>query len=102
VAHFRCLEALRFAQDTELGGTIPINRSKRRKEIHQRRIRHRQLCMTRVERLADELDATDELIRLCAQRVACPPLVEEQLDREIERRLWELDEVDTAFDQLSA
>jgi len=43
----------------------------------------------------------DELVRLVAQRVACPSL-EGELDREIERRLWELDEVDAALDQLSA
>ena len=58
-----------------------------------RRLRHRDECVRRIERLADELEAVDELVRLVAQRVACPPL-ESELDREIERRLWELDEVD--------
>jgi hypothetical protein len=54
-----------------------------------------------MEELADELEATDELIRLVAQRVACPP-ADAELDREIDRRLWELDEVDAALHQLSA
>jgi hypothetical protein len=66
-----------------------------------RRLRHRDECIRRIERLADELEAVDELVRLCAQRVACPA-VDAELDREIERRLWELDEVDDALRQLSA
>jgi hypothetical protein len=37
---------------------------------------------------------------LVAQRVACPTL-EGELDREIERRLWELDEVDAALHSLT-
>ena len=45
--------------------------------------------------------ALSELIRLVAQRVACPAL-DPDLDREIDRRLWELDEVETALKQLSA
>ena len=46
-------------------------------------------------------ELVDELVRLVAQRVACPSL-DGELDREIERRLWELDEVDEALSQLSA
>jgi hypothetical protein len=42
-----------------------------------------------------------ELVRLVAQRVACPA-IDPELGREIERRLWELDEVDAAYAQLSA
>jgi hypothetical protein len=52
-------------------------------------------------KLSDELDGIGELIRLVAQRTARPAL-DVELDREIERRLWELEEVDAAFDQLSA
>lgn len=58
-------------------------------------------CLRRIERLAEELDATDELIRLVAQRAACPAIATE-IEREIDRRLWELDEVDAAMHQLSA
>lgn len=102
--HQRCLEALRLAGSHDLPQTISISeatRSKRRREIMARRMRHREECLQRVEHLADELDAVDELIRLVAQRVACPPL-DPDLDKEIERRLWELDEVEDALRQLSA
>jgi len=102
-AHTRCLHALRLA-----GGELPIAvpmmdapRSKRRREIQARRIRHRDECLRRIEQLAEEIDATDELIRLVAQRVACPMLGSDE-GREIDRRLWELDEVDAAMHQLSA
>ena len=103
VAHHKCLDALRLA-GSELPIAVPMidaPRSKRRREIQVRRIRHRDECLRRIERLADEIDATDELIRLVAQRVACP-IISADLDREIERRLWELDEVDAALHQLSA
>jgi hypothetical protein len=64
-------------------------------------MRHRDECIRRIERLSDELEAIDELVRLVAQRAACPQL-DNDLDREIERRLWELDEVDDALRALSA
>lgn len=102
--HQRCLDALRLAGSHDLPQTIPImdaHRSKRRREIQARRLRHREECLRRIDRLADELEAIDELVRLIAQRVACP-MLDSELDREIERRLWELDEVDAALDQLSA
>ncbi len=95
-AHYRCLDALRFAHDI-----APPIRAGRRRAIHERRVAHRDACLRRVEQLADELEAIDELIRLCAQRVACPE-VEVDLDREIDRRLWEFDEVDDAMTRLSA
>lgn len=101
--HQRCLEAVRLAGPHDLPA-IPISeasRAKRRREILTRRLRHREECLARVERLADEIDAVDELVRLVAQRAACPTL-EPDLERELERRLWELDEVDAALRQLSA
>jgi hypothetical protein len=102
--HQRCLEAVRLAGTHDLPQTVSINdaaRSKRRREIMARRVRHREECLERVDRLADEIDAVDELVRLVAQRVACPA-IEPDLEREIERRLWELDEVEAALRQLSA
>ena len=104
VSHQKCLDSLRLAGSSDLPRMLPMpdpNRSARRREIMLRRMRHRDQCVRRIERLADELEAVDELIRLVAQRVACPQL-ESELDREIERRLWELDEVDEALNQLQA
>jgi hypothetical protein len=106
LSHQRCLEALRLSGTQDLPSTISLTsvsaaRSKRRHEIVARRLKHREECLRRVERLADEIDATDELIRLIAQRAACPSL-DPEVDREIDRRLWELDEIDAAIRQLSA
>ena len=102
--HQRCLEAVRLAGSHDIPAAISISdasRSKRRREIVARRLRHREECLQRVDRLADEIDAVDELVRLVAQRVACPA-VDADLEREVERRLWELDEVEAALRQLSA
>jgi hypothetical protein len=104
VSQQRCLDALRLVGSHDLPQTIPLGdstRTKRRREIQQRRLKHREECLNRIDRLADEIEAVDELIRLVAQRVACPPM-DPDLDREIDRRLWELDEVDAAMNQLSA
>lgn len=104
VSHQKCLDSLRLAGSSDLPRSLPLpdpHRSLRRREIMARRLRHRDECVRRIERLADELEAVDELVRLVAQRVACPQL-DADLDREIERRLWELDEVDAALSQLSA
>jgi len=104
VRHQRCFDALRLAGGTELPFAIPITdagKSKRRREIQARRIRHRDECLRQLETLVDELEAVDELVRLVAQRSACPA-TDPELDREIERRLWELDEVEAALHQLSA
>ena len=100
VAHHRCLDSLRYAQDPGFNAGLPPAATRRR-QILARRVAHRDACLKRVERLADELEAIDEMIRLCAQRVACPAL-EPDLDRELDRRLWELDEVDAALRALSA
>jgi hypothetical protein len=96
------LDALRIAGTHDLPQTIPFddNRRKRRREIQARRVRHREECLAQVDRLADEIEAIDELIRLVAQRIACPAMPD--LDRELDRRLWELDEVDQAMHQLTA
>ena len=102
--HRRCLEAVRLASEHDLPATISLDeavRSKRRREVMARRLRHREECLERVDRLADEIDAVDELVRLVAQRVACPA-IEPDLEREIERRLGELDDVEAALRQLSA
>jgi hypothetical protein len=101
VGHQRCVDALRYAGTSELVPLPDGRRSTRRREILSRRLRHRKQCVMKIEELADDLEAVDELVRLIAQRAAAPAL-ELDLDREIERRLWELDEVDAALAQLSA
>lgn len=104
VDHQRCVDSLRLAGANAVPSTTPISettKSKRCREIIARRMHHRDACMHRMESLADELQCIDELVRLTAQRTACPPL-DSDLDRELDRRLWELDEVDAALHQLSA
>lgn len=104
VSHQRCSDALRLAGGDALPAAPSISvatKSKRRRDILHRRIRHREQCVQMMERLVDELEGVAELIRLVAQRTACPSL-DMDLDREIDRRLWELDELDAALHQLSA
>jgi hypothetical protein len=101
--HQRCVDALRLSGADALPAPLPgeANRTSRRAAIIQRRVRHRDDCVRRMAQLTDEVEGIDQLIRLVAQRTACPAL-EVELDREIDRRLWELDEVDAAMHQLSA
>src|SRR5262249_27794662 len=104
VNHQRCNESLRLAGCDTLAAATPIaqaSKSKQRRDILQRRIRHREQCVQRMEQLVDELESITELVRLIAQRTACPTL-DLELDRELDRRLWELDELDAALHQLSA
>ena len=101
--HQRCVDALRLSGADALPTPLPCeaSRSSRRTAIIQRRIQHRDACVRRMAELTDEIEGIDQLIRLVAQRTACPAL-DIELDREIDRRLWELDEVDAALHQLSA
>jgi hypothetical protein len=104
VSHQRCVDALRMAGANALPQATPIAdapRSSRRRELMQRRIRHRDECLRRMEKLVDELEGIDQLVRLVVQRTACSRM-DGDLDRELDRRLWELDEVDAALRQLSA
>ena len=104
VNHQRCNDSLRLSGANALPAATPItvaSKSRRRRDIMQRRIRHRDQCLHRMETLVDELEGIDDLVRLVAQRTAGAG-VEIELDREIDRRLWELDELDAALHQLSA
>jgi len=103
VDHHRFSDALRLSGAGALPASLALAgpRSRRRRDLLQRRLAHRDACTQRMAELADEIDATDDLIRLVAQRVACPSQ-EPERDREIDRRLGELDEVDAALHQLSA
>jgi hypothetical protein len=103
VKHQRCVDALRLSGADALPAPIPCDpgRPSRRSDIIQRRIRHRDECVQRMARITDEIEGIDQMVRLVAQRTACPAH-DLDLDREIDRRLWELDEVDEAMTQLSA
>jgi hypothetical protein len=104
IGHQRCNDSLRLAGALALPTVTVITeagKSRRRRDILQRRIRHRDHCVRKMEKLVDEIEGIDELVRLVAQRTAAPSL-DIELDREIDRRLWELDEVDAALHQLSA
>lgn len=97
----RLSDGLKLAGAGALPGAVgEVVRTSRRRQILERRIRHRDDCRRRMTELAEELDAIDELVRLIAQRTACP--LGDDGDREVERRLWQLDEVDAAMHQLSA
>lgn len=94
-SHQRFLDAMRLGGNLKpTNGEIPPSR---RSDLVVRRIRCFDACRQRAEWLAAELDAIDELVRLVAQKLACPAL-DADVDGEIERRLWELDEVDLALD----
>ncbi|HET9625355.1 MAG TPA: hypothetical protein VFP84_28500 [Kofleriaceae bacterium] len=104
VSHQRCADALRLAGASALPNAfsvLDVSRSARRRDILQRRIRHRDECLAMMAKLTDEIEGIDDLIRLVIQRVAATHAPVE-LDRELDRRLWELDEVDAAMRQLSA
>lgn len=103
LSHQRCVDALRLSGADALPAPMPCEtgRSSRRSDIIQRRIRHRDECVRRMAQITDEIEGIDQLVRLIAQRTACPGF-DPELDREIDRRLWELDEVDAAMHQLSA
>lgn len=88
----RCLESVQLAGDLETGST----RSHQHREVATRRARYRDACLTAANHLAGELEAIEGLVRLVAQRFACPQL-EHGSDTDedaIERRLRKLDEGD--------
>jgi len=102
VSHQCCVSALRLSGADELPAQLPdANLTSRRGDIVQRRIRHRDDCVRQIAQITDEIEGIDQLIRLVVQRTACP-VFDVELGREIDRRLWELDEVDAAMHQLSA
>ncbi len=101
VGHQRCTESLRFLDVGTHTGATPRADTSQCQRIAARRLRHRETCAIQLERIADEMDAADELIRLVAQRVACANLAP-TIGSEIDTRLAELDEVDAALTQLSA
>jgi hypothetical protein len=94
----RCVESLRYAPPSE----IPVmERSAMRDEIFTRRVRRREECRRQISRLGDDIAAIDELLHLVAHSAANVPSATETAG-ELQRRLWELDELDAATAQLVA
>jgi len=100
VVHARC-------QRAASGSTGPFDdlpaleptRSARTRGLITRRALQRDENHRRIAHLADQLEAIEHMIRLVAQRVACPA-IDEDLDRDLDRRLWELEQIDTALEHL--
>jgi hypothetical protein len=99
--HQRCLDWMRRAGGCDLPASVPSDLPSKRRDLLARRIKHREECLVRISRLVDDIEAIDELVHLIAQRGACP-MEDNDVTRDIERRIWELDEVDAALAQMSA
>lgn len=94
----------RYRAVLALAGSLPVDShhtSPRVREIVDRRVRDRDVCKQCLDRIADQLEAVRQLVHLIAARVSWPP-VDDGLDRELERRVGELDDDDAALEQLSA
>jgi hypothetical protein len=97
-AHHRCVESLRFAPT----GDAPfVERSRMRGDIQARRVRRREESTQRIAELSDQLAAIDEMLHLIAHSVHSSSGASD-VPAELERRMWELDEVDTAMAQIAA
>src|SRR6185312_6436301 len=96
--HHRCVESLRFAPS---GDSPFIERSRMRSDILARRVRRREDTARRIAKLSDELASIDELLHLIAHSVATSP-GSPDIDAELDRRLWEIDEVESAMAELHA
>lgn len=92
--HQCCTDALARAIACDRSGPIATSVPKPSGEIRARRVLHRKQCLARADRIADELDAIDELVRLVIERAAYASLGEHDLEIELDRRLAELDELD--------
>ena len=104
LAHERCLRAMRMADRDHLARAraehLNAPGSRRRAEVFERRIRCWDQARDQADRCAEELATLADLVRLLAQKAACPePLLDDDL---LDRRLGELDEEEHAYRQLSA
>jgi hypothetical protein len=97
-AHHRCVESLRFAP----AGDAPfVERSRMRSDIQARRVRRREDTTKRIAELSDELAAIDEMLHLIAHSVHTSGGATD-VRAELDRRMWELDEVDNAMAEITA
>ncbi|MBA3538061.1 MAG: hypothetical protein H0T79_00385 [Deltaproteobacteria bacterium] len=99
VDHERHLEALRLV-GLEGGHLLRVRQSATCAQIAERRRSQSAECRRNADRIADTLDAIEELVKLMVLRVECPEL-QLDLEQEIPRRLWELDELDRGMRQLT-
>ena len=106
IAHHRCLQAMhsvdRGALLRQLAAAPPMggDASRCRRELLERRIACWDRCALQASRFEDELAAITDLIRLLAQRSACP---DGEIDAELVAwRLAEIDAEDSALLQLAA
>jgi hypothetical protein len=96
----RCVRAMRMADRDALAGSLDsAAQTSRRGRFVARRIRYWDRCRAQAERCSEELQSTAELIRLLAQRAACPDLGFD-IDA-LDRRVADLDEEEAALRQLA-
>lgn len=103
VGHQRCLDssAICGGLDSCDPSAMPESATEYRLEIVERRLRLRAECTKRLARITDEIACIDGFIRLVAQRAAVANLhVLGAANSEIDRRLTELDDVETAFGEI--
>ena len=109
IAHGRCVHLLRSVDRDALVRAALATRSAtgaaaesivRHHDVLERRIHAWDECRARADRLGHELAAISELVRLLAQRTACPELPD--LDDDLARILADLDDQDAALAALAA
>jgi hypothetical protein len=106
IAHQRCLHAMQATDRSlllrALASTPPSpspETARCRRQLIERRIATWDRTALQATRCEDELAAITDLVRLLAQRAACPDVVDGDL---VEWRLAELDAEDHALHQLTA
>lgn len=100
LAHDRCLRAMRMAdRDYLVRMRNDLGARRRRADMFDRRIRYWDQCKAQADQCADELATLADLVRLLAQKAACPEVLID--DDILARRLWELDEEESALRLLS-
>jgi hypothetical protein len=104
-AHQGCLKSLRIAGEAEAVRPSDSAATTHRSVIMTRRQHHRAEIVARLDRIEDDIQATAELIRWVAQRIALAendPLIGRDIDGELDWRLAALDEDELALGQLTA
>lgn len=100
--HLATLRRVGASTGEDDGNFPPMTRLRPRtsvksKQIAERRSAAAARCRAELDHLADELDATEELVKLIVLKVGCPTRVS---DDDIANRLAELDDVDHGMRQI--